>query len=158
MNDNELGLAALSISGLQALAGQLDELRQSDSPGVARWASAWWWKVAAELGSRDAGDGDLDGLTDAELDSLGKHLRVHAQPDEAGGGLRHAATAMAEQSLDRAYAKGRVDAEFATIAAEENRRRRESQPTGGPMGDTTGIAGWKEATTGQAPPDDEGDG
>lgn len=157
MNDNELRLAALSVSGLQALAAELDELRQSDSPRVARWASAWWWRVAAELGSRDAGDGDLDGLTDTELDSLGKHLRVHAQPDEAGGWLRHAATVMAEESLDRAYAKGRTDAQFQTIAAEEARRAREDR-LDGVTGDVRGIPPWSKASGGTPPTDDEGDG
>ncbi|GAB3225556.1 hypothetical protein [Mycolicibacterium hippocampi] len=139
-------LRSLSITGLQDLAGELAIMGESKSPGVARWATAWWWHTAAELGRREAGDGSLTDLTDVELDVLARHINEHAEPTEAGGWLRHAATAMAGEHLDRAYAKGRTDAEFQTIAAEEARRAREGRPEA----DLTGLPSWSDLSTGKA--------
>ncbi|MGB3233746.1 MAG: hypothetical protein WBB57_24200 [Mycobacterium sp.] len=139
-------LRTLSITGLQELAGELAILGESTSPGVARWSTAWWWHVAAELGRREAGEGALTDLTDTELAVLARHINEHAEPSEAGGWLRHAATAMAEEHLDRAYAKCATDAQFATIAAEEARRAREGRPEA----DLTGLPSWKDLSTGRA--------
>lgn len=139
-------LRSLSVTGLKELAGELAILGESQSPGIARWATAWWWHTAAELGRREAGAGALADLTDVELDVLGKHLHHYAEPTEAGGWLRHAAAAMAEEGLDRAYAKCATDAQFQTIAAEEARLAREGRPEA----DLTGLPSWKDLTTGGA--------